>query len=219
MSQSLWCGHDDGGVEIQRLRQSQLDVTRARREVHDQIVKIAPVCVGCQALNNTRCHRAAHDGGLPQLLVGGQGVEGLGEAIGHQLHVQVHRCDDQVLRTKSQHRIGWREHCRERGPVDVCIENTNAIPLPRQGVREVHAHGALSYPSLARGHRNRVFDEPQPVRLRSGLGGAPAPAPPLGRGEARGLGGHRDAALVHPGELLNSGLTLLLQVSVVLCEL
>ena len=68
--------HDDGPGDGHELREAQRHVARARRQVHDQVVELAPVHVAEELLDRRVHDRTAHDHGL-------LGIEH--EADGHDL--------------------------------------------------------------------------------------------------------------------------------------
>jgi hypothetical protein len=52
-------GDDDGAGDRHLLREGELDVAGARRQVHDEVVEVAPLGLGEELLERLRHHRAA----------------------------------------------------------------------------------------------------------------------------------------------------------------
>ena len=54
---------DDGSRDGERLEERQMDVAGARRRVEDEVVELAPVCIGDKLLEGTRRHAASPECG------------------------------------------------------------------------------------------------------------------------------------------------------------
>ena len=172
-------GDDHRAGHRHALRQGQLDVAGAGRQVDDQVVQVLPVGLAQQLLQRLGGHRAAPDHGF---------VLGHQEADRHDLHaVVLHR-----LHGLAVGRFGPAldaHHHRLARAVDVGVEQAHRRALGGQRQRQVHGHGALAHAALAGGHRDDVLD----------LGQQRDAA--LGR-VRDDLAGHVDRDVLHPGHAL-----------------
>ena len=141
-------GHDHRAGHRHALRQRELDVAGAGRQVDDQVVEVLPVGLAQQLLQRLRGHRAAPDHGL--VLVDQ-------EADRHHLHaVVLQRLHGLAVLALGPARDA--QHHRQAGAVDVGIEQADAGALGRQRERQVGGGGALADAALARGHGDDVLD-------------------------------------------------------------
>ena len=137
---------DHRAGERDALRQRQLRVAGARRQVDDQVVERAPFDVAEELLERLHHHRPAPDHrrvGLHD------------EAERHQLHAVLLQRQDAVA---DHPRLGDAEHHRHRGAVDVGVEQADAMAELRQRQREVGGDGRLADAALAAGDRHHVAD-------------------------------------------------------------
>ena len=141
-------GDDDGAGHGHLLRERELDVAGARRQVDDQVVEVAPPGLREQLLERLGDHRPAPDHRRVRLDQ---------EAHAHRLQaVAFHRLHGlAVARGRAP---GDAEHERLRRAVDVGVEHADGGALGGERQREVDRRGALAHAALARGHRDDVLD-------------------------------------------------------------
>mmetsp|Transcript_29792 Transcript_29792/g.50068 ORF Transcript_29792/g.50068 Transcript_29792/m.50068 type:complete len:357 (+) Transcript_29792:740-1810(+) len=144
--QPLGGRHDHRRTDGHRLADGELNVTRSRGEVHNEVVEVAPVGGGEQLLDDARHHGPAHDGAaLP------------GPAEGHGRHALVlHRRDHRRLGIHHQHLRLRRDHGWQGRAVHIRIKDAHLRAHHRQRVGQIHRHGGLPDPPLATGHRDDV---------------------------------------------------------------
>ena len=142
-------GDDDRTRYRHLLCQGELDVAGARRHVDHQIIHVAPARLGQQLGQRLGHHRAAPDHGL-------LGIDE--EADRHGLQpVRLHRLEPLAVG-----RLGAAaadaQHGRQRGAVDVGIEQAYCGALGRQRQRQIDGGGRLADATLAAGHGDDVLD-------------------------------------------------------------
>ena len=205
-------GRDDHRAgERHPLRHGELRVAGAGRQVAEQHVEFAPVDIAHHLLERLHDHRAAPDHG---------GVLGDQEADRHAL--------DPVIRHGAQRALAHHlrlaaevEHARDRGAVDVAVEQADADVLGGHGGGEVHRGRRLADAALAGRDGD---DAPHPrqqlvglARRRRGLSGGVAVAVaaslrlPAGRCAGRPLGGQHGRDREHAGQPLDRSLARLAQ--------
>ena len=127
--------------QLRALAQRQLDVPRARRQVDDQHVQLAPVHLPQQLLQRAHDHRAAPDHRLVLL----------------QHQPDRHHGDAMRLQRDDRLAIGrggplrHAHHARLRRAVDIGIQQPDPPPLPRQRHGKVGRDGGFAHAALARG--------------------------------------------------------------------
>ncbi|MCW0460321.1 hypothetical protein NB717_001389 [Xanthomonas sacchari] len=138
------------------LRQGQLDVAGAGRQVDQQVVQVVPQGIGEQLCERRGRHRTAPD--HRRVLVHQQPDR-------HRLDAEgAHRLDALVVRTVRA--PAQAEHGRHAGAVDVGIQHADARALALQGQGQVHGSGGLAHPALAGADGDDVAD----ARVRGELG-------------------------------------------------
>jgi hypothetical protein len=125
-------GDDDGTADGHALRKRELDVTRARRHVHDQVVEGAPACVIQQLQQRLRDHRTAPHHRL--LLVDEEADRHHFETVGNEWLERLAVTCGRTLPAQSQ-------HARLARSVDVRIENPHFRAQRRPRQRKVGSHG------------------------------------------------------------------------------
>ncbi len=141
-------GDDHGAGHRHLLRERELDVAGARRQVDHQVVELAPARVLQQLLQRLRHHRAAPD--HRRVDVDQEADRDRLQAVAH------HRLEAlAVLRFGPP---GDAEHHRLRRAVDVGVEDADRGALGGEREREVHRGGALAHAALAGGHGDDVLD-------------------------------------------------------------
>jgi hypothetical protein len=139
-------GDDDRGGDRHALRQRELDVARARRQVDHQVIEVLPQRGGEQLLQVLGGHRPAPDR---------RRVLAEEQADRDRLHaVRLHRCDVLVVRALGL--AGQAEHHRDAGAVDVGVEHADLAALGGQRERQVHRGGGLAHAALAGGDGDDV---------------------------------------------------------------
>ena len=134
----LRCRDDQDLRGREELRDGDRDVTRARRQVHQQVVEVAPVHVGEELLQRPVEHRPAPDDG---------GVV-LGE---HPDRDDLHA----VCRWRHDHLLDLgglvlhAEHAGDGEAVDVGVQDTHSQTLGGHRGRHVDRHRRLAHTTLA----------------------------------------------------------------------
>ncbi|CAG9197453.1 hypothetical protein BGLA2_1250004 [Burkholderia gladioli] len=181
-------GDDHRAGHRHALRQRELDVAGARRHVDDQVVQVLPVGLSQQLFQRRGRHRPAPD---HRIVLVDQEADRVGlQAVAHQ------RVHGLVVG-----RVGaavHAEHGRQRGAVDVGVEDAHRGAFLRQRQRQVDGGGALAHAALARGHRHDVLHVRQQLHAALHGVGDDVLADRHARGaHARHLGQHGGHALAH----------------------
>jgi hypothetical protein len=134
----LWGGHHEQLRGRDELGDRDRDVARARGQVHEQHVEIAPEHVGKELLKRAVQHRPApHDRGVPR-----------GEHPDRDdPHVVRHRWHDHLLDLGRL--AGDPEHPGHREAVDVGVQHADRQAAGGQRDGDVHRDGGLAHPALA----------------------------------------------------------------------
>ena len=146
----------------QELRQRQLRVAGAGRQIDDQIVELAPLDVLDELLQELVDHRPAPDDRAAALDE---------EADRDDAHAVVHRGHDLVAGLDRGGLLRLAHHLRDRRAVDVGVEDAHRRPQPRERRREVGADRRLADAALAGRDRDDVLDARQ-ARVRRMVGAA-----------------------------------------------
>jgi hypothetical protein len=139
----LRCGDDDGAGNGNTLRQCELDVTRARGHVDDQVVEVTPIGIPEQLRQCLSHHRAAPDHGL-------LGIDQKTDGHGHQA-MRRQRLDAFAV-GRGRPLAREAQHDGLAGPVDVGVEDADPGALVRPGKRQVCGDCGLADAALARCH-------------------------------------------------------------------
>jgi len=153
----LRCGHYDSGFNIDFLAECQLNVARARGEIHNEVVEIAPVSVADELIHEVGSYRASHDSRAVTLR-----CVLSNETVTHSFNsTELDRTNHgwvvfileklSVLRT---------DHGRQTGPIQISIEYSNLIIHVHAGygVCEVDSDCGLADSPLARADSDDVLD-------------------------------------------------------------
>ena len=143
--------HQHCAADRDRLGQCQLGVGGARRQVHHQVVEVAPLHVAEELLDRTADQRAAPDDRLPL------GHEELDRDDLHPVPLERH---DLVVGAGDRLPL-HAEHQRDVGARDVGVDQPHAGAVLRQRDGEVGRHGALADAALSRRDRDDVLDAGQ----------------------------------------------------------
>ena len=134
-------GHDHPAVQRHRLAERKLRVARARRQIHEQNIQVAPLHRAEELLDGLHNHRPAPNHRLVALHQ---------KPHAHQLHAVVRRRHHLFLRAD-----GWplvhAHHQRDGGAVNVAIQQADFRPKMLQAARQVHRHGGLADAAFAAG--------------------------------------------------------------------
>ena len=157
---------DDGAAHGHALRERELNVTRARRHVDDEVVEVAPARLGQQLVQRRRHHRPAPRHGL--LLVDEKADRHRLHAVGHERLEQL-----AVARLRAAFprapacAAGSGRRCRRRA-------SPTRAPSAASAKREVHGYRRLADAALAGrdgdhvvGSRQRLQPVLNGVRRRS----------------------------------------------------
>ena len=147
----LWRGHDDHPVDVrQGLRHRQRLVGRARWEIDDEVIEVAPLHVANELLNRPEFDGAApHHGGVVVIKQ---------ESHRDDLHAEVALGGmdapffDVEASTVKSHHFGhvWTG--------DVDVEDAHLVPLLSQGEGQSGGDGGLPNAAFPREHHDLVFD-------------------------------------------------------------
>ena len=135
--------HDDHLCTREQLAERDGDVARAGGHVHDEHVDVAPVNVGEELLERTMEHRAAPHHRL---------VAVEEEADRHELQAVLDRWDDHLV--DRDRLLVDVQDVRDRVPVDVGVEDADALAQLRERDAEVRGERGLADPALAGGDRD-----------------------------------------------------------------
>ena len=127
----LRCGDNHGAGHGYFLRKRQLDITRARRQVDDQIVKIIPTRLVEQLFQCLRDHRTAPNHRRFRINQKPH-THRLDAVAFHGLH---------GLTVLGLRPTGDAEHGRLGGAVDVSVEHADHRAFGRQRQRKIHRSG------------------------------------------------------------------------------
>ena len=141
-------GDDDRAAHRDALREGELDVPGAGRQVDDEIVHRAPVGVPQELLQSLGDHRPApdHRGVLLDEVADGHGLDAMPR----------HRIDGALVRGVGPAR--YAEHPGLARAVDVRVQDADPGALGREGEGEVDRDGRLPHPALAGGDGDDVLD-------------------------------------------------------------
>lgn len=150
-------GHYDCRFNVDFLAECQLNVARARGEIHNEVVEIAPVSVADELIHEVGSYRASHDSRTMTL-----SCVLSHEAVTHSFHsTELNRTNHgwvvfileklSVLRT---------DHGRQTRPIQISIEYSNLIIHVHAGygVCEVDSDRGLADTPLARADSDDVLD-------------------------------------------------------------
>ncbi len=138
---------DDGDTgQRNGLRQRQRGVARARRQVDDEVVELAPIDLDHHRLDRLADHRPAIDRRL---------LAGIDVAERHELQ-PVGLDGAEAAIDLFRHLFG-AGHGGHRRSVDIRVEQSDRRAALAQGGREVDSDGRLADPALAGGDGNRLL--------------------------------------------------------------
>jgi hypothetical protein len=112
-----WRSDHDGTADRNALNQSQLNVARARRQIHDEVVEFAPLRAAQKLLNHAVEHGAAPDERF---------VAGIEQAHGNHFQAVGFDGDDGALVNGARLFVG-AEHYRDVGAVNVRVEKADRM--------------------------------------------------------------------------------------------
>ena len=131
----LGLGHDHNTRQWNALREGQGRVTGSRGQVHQQVVKFAPITLGEQLANPGSHHRSAPDHRLARVVKQ--------EAQRHHFHAVCNRGLKHLV--PRRHRLYRRlpTHAKQTGDrwsVDIRVKQANTCASHCQGHRKVRGH-------------------------------------------------------------------------------
>ena len=137
---------DHGSGQGNRLAQAQLNVAGAGRQVHHQIVELAPFDISQKLLDGLVQHRPAPDDGVI-----------FREKIGHgdQLHTVLDGRDQSIA--GNGRRLFGAHQDRDAGSIDIRIHQAHRCACLCERHGQVGRHGGFPHAALAAGDGNGVF--------------------------------------------------------------
>src|SRR5260370_2138952 len=156
----LWRRDDDGARHRNALGHGQLNVTRARRKVDDEIVQLAPVDVEQELPDGAGEHWPAPDGGLI-------GLDKEGD--GNNLEAIALDRSDLFVFGVGLFVLGAEKN-RHVGAVHIGVQHADSSPQLGQRQRDVHGAGRLADAALAGADGNNILDALDLLLLRHATG-------------------------------------------------
>ena len=153
-------GHQHRAGQRHGLDQAELHVAGARRQIHDQVIELAPHHAAQELLHDAVQHRPAPDHGL---------VARVQQAHGDHLQpIGVHGQD--LPLAEGLRLLLGAEHQRHVGPVHVGIQQADRRAHAFQRDGQIHGDRRLAHAALAAGHGDEVLHAGNGHLLRLGSG-------------------------------------------------
>ena len=146
----LRCGDDNCPGQRKALRQRQLRVASARRQIEHQKIQCAPFDFQHEHLQVFRHHRTAQNGGFV-----------VTRQHPHRDHLDAMRLRrDYFARRRQRGGLAGLDpqHPRHAGAIEIGVHQPDRRTLRRQGQGEVGADSAFTYTALAAGHGNDLAE-------------------------------------------------------------